>query len=242
MPAVLSYGTIILRTLGFTTNKSATLANCFVGIIFNTRGCFLDLHTKLLFVGVGIAKFIATMLALWKIDIYGRRMFLTSGVMLMTFCLGVLAAVGRELEHDEDSLRKWISFAAVVCFNMGYSFSFGVVSWLLLGELFPDSVRSYAISIAMLFNWTGNMIVSMTFLSLLDAIKASGVFFLYALVCICALIFIYFFIPETAKRTLDGITMTHLRASAVASQELEGKGPDENEGIIILPYIYTYII
>lgn len=51
-----------------------------------------------------------------------------------------------------------------------YRASYGPVSWLLLGEIFPDPVRGRAVAIATIFNWAGNLVVSISFLSLIGEI------------------------------------------------------------------------
>lgn len=67
----------------------------------------------------------------------------------------------------QNSAVKWTSMVCMVCFVVAYAFSFGPVTWLILSELFPDDIRGRAVSLATIFNWGGNLVVSLTFLSLL---------------------------------------------------------------------------
>jgi hypothetical protein len=55
------------------------------------------------------------------------------------------------------------------------------------------------------FNWASNLIVSLTFLTLVEKLGASSTFFLYALVSAASWLFAYYFVPETKGRTLEQI-------------------------------------
>lgn len=81
----------------------------------------------------------------------------------------------------------------------------GPVSWLVLSEIFPDDIRGRAVSIATVFNWGSNLIVSASFLSLLESIGSAGAFFLYASCGIFAFVFVYTMLPETKGATLEQI-------------------------------------
>jgi sugar porter (SP) family MFS transporter len=67
----------------------------------------------------------------------------------------------------ENGAVKWTSMVCMVIFVVAYAFSFGPVTWLVLSELFLDDIRGRAVSLATTFNWGGNLVVSLTFLSLL---------------------------------------------------------------------------
>lgn len=101
---------------------------------------------------------------------------------------------------------KWVSIASLGVFVIAYAFSFGPVSWLLLSEIFPDDARGRAISIATVFNWSGNLAVSFSFLSALESLGFSTTFFIYAGISVLAFVFIYSYVPETRERTLEEIT------------------------------------
>eukprot|EP00052_Salpingoeca_macrocollata_P021076 m.179771 g.179771 ORF g.179771 m.179771 type:complete len:60 (-) comp21451_c0_seq1:50-229(-) len=54
---------------------------------------------------------------------------------------------------------------------MAYGFSFGPVTWLILGEIFPDNMRGRAVAAVSVVNWTSNLIVSISFLSVMSECK-----------------------------------------------------------------------
>eukprot|EP00055_Hartaetosiga_balthica_P009702 m.39280 g.39280 ORF g.39280 m.39280 type:complete len:575 (-) comp6855_c1_seq2:200-1924(-) len=205
-PNVLYYGSTVFKAAGFSTDKEATLANLLIG-------------------GV---KVIATCVAVWKVDNLGRRFLLICGTIVMMGSLLVLASItaayppthlpnnstdmnmniatSNNSVHFSSETVKWTSLACMVIFVLAYAFSFGPVTWLVLSEIFPDDVRGRAVGVATVFNWGGNLLVSLTFLSMMDSIGFSGTFFMYSGVCLIALFFIYGYIPETKGRTLEEVS------------------------------------
>ena len=92
--------------------------------------------------------------------------------------------------------------ATVLClgaFVIAYAFSYGPVSWLVLSEIFPDDIRGRAVSIATIFNWTSNLVVASTFLTLLGTCNVPR-----ATCCMCLSIRV------TSTFFLLGGTHTHL--------------------------------
>lgn len=77
--------------------------------------------------------------------------------------------------------------------------------WTVNSEIYPTKVRAVAVSIATTVNWIFNLIVSMTFISLANAITPFGSFALYAGVALLGGIFLYFRLPETKGRSLEEI-------------------------------------
>lgn len=89
----------------------------------------------------------------------------------------------------------------LICFASGM----GPVPWAIISEIFPLNVRSYGNSLSVAANWTTNLIISMTFLSLVKAITKYGAFYFYAFLCLLGWLFLYFKLPETKGKTLEEI-------------------------------------
>lgn len=75
----------------------------------------------------------------------------------------------------------------------------------MISEIFPLSVRSPAMSVSTVGNWTANFLISSFFLSLTTAITRQGTFWLYAGFGVAALIYFIVRVPETKDRSLEEI-------------------------------------
>ena len=89
----------------------------------------------------------------------------------------------------------------VACFAVGV----GTGTWVMMSEICPTRVRGRAMSVATVALWCGTLLVTLTFLSLVNLFTASGVFLLYATVSIAAFLFVWRRIPETKGKTLEEI-------------------------------------
>jgi hypothetical protein len=79
------------------------------------------------------------------------------------------------------------------------------VFWLLIAEIFPLAVRGRAMSLATISNWGFNLLVTVTFLGLIDLSGRAGTFLIYALLTLAAIIFTAARVPETKGRSLEEI-------------------------------------
>jgi hypothetical protein len=75
----------------------------------------------------------------------------------------------------------------------------------MISEIFPLGIRSKAMSVCTIANWTFNFLISYFFLSLVSGIGKAGTFWLYAGFGIVATIFFALKVPETKDRTLEEI-------------------------------------
>ncbi|XP_023518625.1 inositol transporter 4-like [Cucurbita pepo subsp. pepo] len=93
-----------------------------------------------------------------------------------------------------------IGFLAVVVMGLyiiSYAPGMGTVPWVLNSEIYPLRYRGTGGGIAAVSNWISNLIVSQTFLTLVEALGAAGTFLLFAGFSFLGLIGIYFLVPET---------------------------------------------
>jgi phage shock protein PspC (stress-responsive transcriptional regulator) len=79
------------------------------------------------------------------------------------------------------------------------------IFWLLIAEIYPLKIRGLAEGTAATFNLGSNLIVSLTFLTLVEKLGASSTFLLYAVASVASWLFAYYFVPETRGRTLEQI-------------------------------------
>jgi MFS transporter, SP family, major inositol transporter len=79
----------------------------------------------------------------------------------------------------------------------------GTLIWLLLSEIFPMTIRGFAMGAAVFVLWTTNTIISFVFPLLVGALGATLTFGLFAVVNVCSLVFVWRFCPETRGRSLE---------------------------------------
>jgi SP family galactose:H+ symporter-like MFS transporter len=154
-------------------------------------------------VAVGVVNVIMTIVAIALLDRVGRRPLLLIGLAGMVFSLGLLGAV-----FFLPSLLSSLGDLAVVglmLYVASFAIGLGPVFWLLISEIYPLRVRGLAMSIASEANWGSNLIIALTFLTLVQVLGRSGTFWLYALVGAGAWIFAFLLVPETKGKTLEEI-------------------------------------
>ena len=77
--------------------------------------------------------------------------------------------------------------------------------WVVMSELFPTRIRGRAMAIATVTLWSACTVLTLTFLSLVNAIGAAGAFWLYAAICFFTFAFVWKAVPETKGKTLEEI-------------------------------------
>ena len=153
--------------------------------------------------GIGVVNVLMTIVSMWLIDRAGRRPLLLTGIAGMIVTLFALGYVFHAPMHGGS-----LATVAVICMMLyvaSFAISLGPIFWLLIAEIYPTTVRSSAEGLSATFNWGSNLLVSLTFLTLLEAMGASRTFWLYGVFAIGAWIFSYYLVPETKGRTLEEI-------------------------------------
>jgi len=151
-------------------------------------------------VAIGIINFIFTIIALWKIDKWGRRPLLIGG-MAATFISLLIIAMQFTL-----SVASGLWIVIMLCIYMAsLALSINAVIWVLIGEIFPNRIRGRAMSIATFANWGTNFITAFIFPWYVATIGMNAGFFTFAAMCLIAAIFFYKYVPETKGKSLEEI-------------------------------------
>lgn len=90
--------------------------------------------------------------------------------------------------------------------------SWGPVCWVLISEIFPNTIRGKAVAIAVAAQWISNYIVSSTFPSLSDW-SVGGTYLIYAGFSVLSAIFVLRMVPETKGKTLEDMSALWRNAS-----------------------------
>jgi len=161
-------------------------------------------------VGVGIVNVVFTLVAMQLIDRVGRRPLLLASLAGMAFSLFVLG-LAFSLPRLSGSLG-WIAVASLMAYVGSFALGLGPVFWLMLSEIYPLRIRGRAMSVGTTANWSANLLVALSFLTLTQVFGKSITFWLYGAVSIGAWLFAYFLVPETKGKTLEEIE-TQLRST-----------------------------
>eukprot|EP00041_Stephanoeca_diplocostata_P024268 m.609612 g.609612 ORF g.609612 m.609612 type:complete len:121 (+) comp22490_c0_seq8:2587-2949(+) len=96
--------------------------------------------------------------------------------------------------------------------RIGMRQTFSVHSTMYAGILYrlnrvcaADNIRARAVGVATVVNWSANLTVSATFLSLMETIGFDGTFLIYTCVGALSFAFIYRSLPETKGATLEEV-------------------------------------
>jgi MFS transporter, SP family, galactose:H+ symporter len=154
-------------------------------------------------IGIGLVNVLLTIVSILLIDRIGRRPLLIVGITGMIISLGILGVA-----FALPGLKESLGMVSVVCLMLyvgSFAISLGPIFWLMIAEIYPLKIRGRAMSTATMVNWGTNLIVAITFLSIIHILGASGTFWLYGLISIVALLFVYFRVPETKGKSLEEI-------------------------------------
>jgi major inositol transporter-like SP family MFS transporter len=154
----------------------------------------------LLTIAVGIVGIIGTVIGIWLLGHYNRRPLLLAGFSGVAVGHLVLALAFLLPESGARSYLILLAMLFVVAFVQTF---IGILVWLLLSEIFPMTIRGFAMGIAVFVLWTVNAGVSFAFPPLVASLGATLTFGLFALINCGSLIFCYKFAPETRGRTLE---------------------------------------
>ena len=194
--------------------------------------------------GLGLFKLVATGAAVATVDKVGRRPLLIGGVATMSGALAVLAAAqkvataasataataagaaGAAAVASSSSfpppLASWVAVAALLTYVGAYQVSFGPITWLLVGEIFPLKARGRAAALATLTNFGANAAVSLALPPLQAFAGPSATYALFSVIAAASAVLIAGNVPETKGKTLEEIE------AVFSSSEAGGGGRRED--------------
>lgn len=170
--------------------------------IFKTMGAATD-AALLQQIIVGAVNLSFTVLAIFTVDRFGRRPLMMIGALIMAVSMLMLGTT---------FYTHAVGVGSLVCmlvYTAGFAMSWGPVCWVLLAEIFPNSIRSTVMSIAVAGQWIANFLVSWTFPMLdknhylTDTFNHGMAYWIYGLMGLLAAWFIWKFVPETKGKTLE---------------------------------------
>ena len=178
---VIYYAPLIIQSAGISSASGAILATA----------------------GIGVVNVLMTLVAMWLIDRMGRRPLLLIGIAGMAITLGLLGLAFHV--SGKSAALIWVAVISMMVYVGSFAISLGPIFWLLISEIYPLKIRNSTEGLSAAFNWGSNLLVSLTFLTLLQMIGPTRTFWLYGFFAVAAWIFSYSRVPETKGRTLEEI-------------------------------------
>lgn len=164
-------------------------------------------NSLLISLSTSIINVIGTVIAIALVDRIGRKPLALAGSIGMTAALSTAAWAFsyREGTGDAavlDDTHATVALIAAHVFVLCFAFSWGVVVWVLLGEMFPNRIRALALSVAASAQWIANWAITVSFPSLSDW-NLSATYVMYAAFALLSIPFVAYFIKETKGKALE---------------------------------------
>ncbi|RLM75098.1 sugar transport protein 5-like [Panicum miliaceum] len=158
---------------------------------------------------LGAVNLGSTLVSTVTVDRYGRRpLFLTGGFVMIICQVAVAWIMGSQIGGDgESAMARPYSLAvlALTCvFSASFGWSWGPLTWVIPGEIFPVEIRSAGQGISVAVNLGATFLLTQTFLSTLCALKYAT-FIYYAAWVAGMTAFVVAFLPETKGVPLEAM-------------------------------------
>ena len=152
---------------------------------------------------VGAVNMLTTVIAVFIIDKVGRKQLIywgVSGMILSLIMIGLYFLCGEAWGLGNGFLLSFFLFYVFCC-----AISISAVVFVLLSEIYPNSVRGRAMSVAGLALWIGTYLIGQLTPWLLENLTPAGTFFLFAAMCVPYILIMWKAVPETTGKTLEEI-------------------------------------
>ncbi len=163
--------------------------------IFQSMGAVKD-TSMLQTIIMGFVNVVFTVIAILTVDRWGRKPLLITGSIGMA--IGMIA-ISMLSYFDVIGIGTLVF---IIIYTASFMMSWGPICWVLISEIFPNTIRGQAVAIAVAAQWASNYIISSTYPPMMEYSGALTYGF-YALMSILSAIFVWKMVPETKGRTLE---------------------------------------
>lgn len=148
----------------------------------------------------GIVNLGFTCVAIFTVEKLGRKPLLIVGSLGMA-----IGAMGVAMTFGNEDLNLYCMISLMI-YSASFMFSWGPICWVLIAEVFPNTIRGGAVAIAVAFQWIFNWIVSTSFVPLSNSMGFLFTYAMYGVICVIAAVFVWKLVPETKGKTLEDMT------------------------------------
>ena len=156
---------------------------------------------------MGVVNILFTLVAVFTVEKWGRKPLLISGSVGMA-----IGAFGVALTFGKAGLEM-VTMLSIMIYSASFMMSWGPICWVLIAEIFPNTIRGKAVAIAVAFQWIFNWIVSSSFVPMFNMRLGDDANFghwftygLYGIICVIAAVFVWRLVPETKGKTLEDMS------------------------------------
>jgi len=156
------------------------------------------------------ACMLATIVAIATVDLWGRKPLMLVGATGMGISLVVMGVMAQRM--TDPAAASTTMLAAIIVYIACFGLSVGPVTWVILSEIFPTSVRGRALGLATFCLWISDYLVTQTY-PIMNAKDSWFVakfnhafpFYVYAAFCVVLFAVVFLGVPETKGRSLEEI-------------------------------------
>ncbi|MFF0788678.1 sugar porter family MFS transporter [Streptomyces spiralis] len=151
-----------------------------------------------------IINIVGTVIAMIFVDRVGRKPLALIGSigMAVGLALEAWAFSSHLVDGRLPATQGWVALIAAHVFVLFFALSWGVVVWVMLGEMFPNRIRAAALGVAAAAQWIANWAITASFPSLADW-NLSGTYVIYTVFAALSVPFVLKFVKETKGKSLE---------------------------------------
>ncbi|KAJ4290902.1 hypothetical protein N0V90_010098 [Kalmusia sp. IMI 367209] len=186
--------------------------------LFKTLG--QDYEMQLLLSGIiNCTQLVGVVTSLWTMDRFGRRPLLLVGAALMFIAHLIIAILVGKFGDAWTSYKTegWVAVAFLFFYMFSFGATWGPVPWAMPSEIFPSSLRAKGVALSTCSNWLNNFIIGLVTPPLVQN-TGFGAYTFFAVFCLLAFVFTFFFVPETAGKTLEQMDQVFKDVSSEAEE------------------------
>jgi SP family arabinose:H+ symporter-like MFS transporter len=146
---------------------------------------------------LGAANMLFTIIAIAKVDSWGRRPLYIVGSICAALAL---ALTGFCFMFD---IKGWLMLACIISFLLFFAFSLGPLKFVISTEIFPTHIRGTALSICIMTMWVSDWLVNLLFPVLRDGLGIAVTFFIFSFFCVLSFFYAKKYLPETKGKSLE---------------------------------------
>lgn len=148
---------------------------------------------------LGTANMLFTIIAIAKVDSWGRRPLYLTGSLCAALALALTAICFLA------DIKGWLMLGCIISFLLFFAFSLGPLKFVISTEIFPTHIRGTALSVCIMTMWVADWLVNLLFPVIRDGLGIAVTFFIFSFFCVLSFLYAKKNLPETKGKSLEEI-------------------------------------